>query len=468
MMAITLGQTSLQNFYLRTACTVDLGKNMSVCDRGVGEEFRAAEAASQVVVSGLNVSRSFVGCLLSTMVLMFVGPWSDCSGRRKPLLIMPLLGMTIMTMSVLILLIFPGAPTVVVLYAVQIPISIGGNFGLLSAAAFSHIGDVCHATGRDVTRTMGAHRAAIQVAQVVGAVSGPQLYRRLGFYGVFPLVLILQILSLIYIIWKVKDVRVNKENKVSVLDWRLPINAVKCLVRKREGHKRTIVFFMLIVAICDRMFLSADLLIGYMYFRYKFHMDDIWYGSFLAYKNTISFFGTLLILTVLKRRLNLSDEVVGALSCLSFVLTQFGLIIAASLVVVFATPLVGIIAQGSLVVHRPIINKQIQPTEQGKIFGILSAVESATQTLSSPLYSFLYSRTVKTMPDAWLIPGIAMGLLQATAYMLTRKLRFNTPKNPGEVPVTKNVPMKELHKTESEKPLKENQDSNTNSKEIKC
>lgn len=61
-----------------------------------------------------------------------------------------------------------------------------------------------------------------------------------------------------------------------------------------------------------------------------------------------------------------------------------------------------------------------------------------------------------------------MGLLQATAYMLTRKLRFNTPKNPGEVPVTKNVPMKELHKTESEKPLKENQDSNTNSKEIKC
>lgn len=83
-----------------------------------------------------------MGCLLSTMVLMFVGPWSDCSGRRKPLLIMPLLGMTIMTMSVLILLIFPGAPTVVVLYAVQIPISIGGNFGLLSAAAFSHIGDV--------------------------------------------------------------------------------------------------------------------------------------------------------------------------------------------------------------------------------------------------------------------------------------------------------------------------------------
>lgn len=67
-------------------------------------------------------------------------------------------------------------------------------------------------------------------------------------------------------------------------------------------------------------------------------------GSGLPYKisvgilcHVLTFSGTLLILTVLKRRLNLSDEVVGALSCLSFVLTQFGLIVAASLVVVFAS-----------------------------------------------------------------------------------------------------------------------------------
>lgn len=40
------------------------------------------------------------------------------------------------------MLTFPGASTVQVLYAVQIPISLGGNFGLLLAASFSYIGDV--------------------------------------------------------------------------------------------------------------------------------------------------------------------------------------------------------------------------------------------------------------------------------------------------------------------------------------
>lgn len=97
---------------------------------------------SQAIVTGVNISRSFVGALISTIVLLFLGPWSDCSGRRKPLLILPLLGMSVMTLSVLLMITFPGFSTVQVLYAVQIPMSLGGNFGLLLAAAFSYIGDV--------------------------------------------------------------------------------------------------------------------------------------------------------------------------------------------------------------------------------------------------------------------------------------------------------------------------------------
>ena len=34
MIAINLGQTSLQNFYLQTACTIDLGVDLAVCEKG--------------------------------------------------------------------------------------------------------------------------------------------------------------------------------------------------------------------------------------------------------------------------------------------------------------------------------------------------------------------------------------------------------------------------------------------------
>ncbi|XP_068624434.1 proton-coupled folate transporter-like isoform X2 [Battus philenor] len=382
-----------------------------------------------MVVSGVNISRSFVGCLLSTIVLLFVGPWSDCSGRRKPLLMTPLIGMSVMTTGVLLLLTFPGASTVQVLYVVQIPISLGGNFGLLLAASFSHVGDICHASGRDITRTMGSHRAAIQIAHVLGAVCGPLLYRYLGFYGVFPLVLLLQLASLLYVILVIKDVNVNDENKVSVFNWRLPLNAFQCLFRRRDGYKRTIILLMLIVALGDRMLLSAEVLLAYMFYRYKFQWDDVMFGSFIAYRNIVSFIGTLLILTVLKKRLRLSDEMVGVLSCTSYILATSGLVAASSTLVVFLLPLVGIIAQGSQVVQRPILNKQILPTEQGRIYSVLGALESATQTLSSPLYSLLYTKTVSTMPDAWLAPGIILVVFQLLSYAITKRLGIKTARD---------------------------------------
>ncbi|KAL4711406.1 hypothetical protein ACJJTC_016160 [Scirpophaga incertulas] len=449
VIAINLGQTSLQNFYLRTACTVDLEKNISICDRGVGEEFRAAEAESQILVSSINVSRSFIGSLISTVVLLFIGPWSDYSGRRKPLLIMPLVGMSVMTTGVLLMLIFPGANTVQVLYMVQIPISLGGNFMLLLAAAFSYIGDVCHATGRDVMRTMGTHRAAMQVAHVVGAVGGPLLYRKLGFYGVFSLVLLLQLSSLIYVLYVVKDVNVNKGNTVSAFHWKLPIKAVKCLVRKREGYKRTIILLMLVVALGDRVVLSAEVLLAYMFYRYKFHWDDIMFGGFLAYRNVISFAGTLLILMVFKRRFQLSDETVGSFCCISYALSQSGLVLATTTISAFIIPVIGIISQGSQVVQRPILNKQIQPNEQGKIYSVLGALESATQIFTSPLYSLLYSRTVSAHPDAWLYPGILLALLQMMGYLVTRNLSSkSTP--PIDIPVKRNIQMEPLHKIVTE------------------
>ncbi|KAF9406990.1 hypothetical protein HW555_012828 [Spodoptera exigua] len=436
MIAINLGQTSLQNFYLQTACTVDLGVDLEVCLKG------DMEAESQVVVSGVNVSRSFIGSLISTIILLFVGPWSDCSGRRKPLLILPLIGMSVMTTGVILMLIFPGASTVQVLYAVQLPISLGGNFGLLLAAAFSHIGDLCFATGRDVTRTMGTHRAAVQIAHVLGAVGGPLLYRTFGFFGVFPLVLFLQVSSLIYVIVAVKDVNVNRDNKVSVCNWKLPFNAVYCLVKPREGRKRTIIFLMLVVTLGDRMLLSAEVLIAYMYYRYKFHWSDVMFGSYLAYKNIVSFIGTLLILSILKRRLRLSDEMVGMLSCASYILATSGLIAATMTWCVFMLPLVGIIAQGSQVVQRPLLNKQILPTEQGKIYSVMGSLESAMQTMSSPLYSLLYTKTVATMPDAWLLPGIGLAFIQLFSYLITRKLRqsVDLKNNPTDLAETEKNP----------------------------
>lgn len=54
-----------------------------------------------------------------------------------------------------------------------------------------------------------------------------------------------------------KDVNVNRDNEVKVYNWRLPLNAVQCLVKKRNGSKRKIILLMLVVALGDRVLLSG-------------------------------------------------------------------------------------------------------------------------------------------------------------------------------------------------------------------
>lgn len=56
MLAINLYQTSAQNFYLRTACTVDLKFDPSICDKGVGEQFEAAE----VITTPIKLTTYFI------------------------------------------------------------------------------------------------------------------------------------------------------------------------------------------------------------------------------------------------------------------------------------------------------------------------------------------------------------------------------------------------------------------------
>jgi hypothetical protein len=66
MIAINLGQTSLQNLYLKTACTVDLGKDINICSRGVGEDFRVAE----VTTSQQCLIRQQIGTFLSYLIII--------------------------------------------------------------------------------------------------------------------------------------------------------------------------------------------------------------------------------------------------------------------------------------------------------------------------------------------------------------------------------------------------------------
>lgn len=80
----------------------------------------------------------------------------------------------------------------------------------------------------------------------------------------------------------------NTENKVSVFNWRLPFNAVQCLLKKRTGYKRAILMLMLIVALGDRMVLSGKNIMIVLRSGYKRNLYFM-IVFFKHYQATVSF-----------------------------------------------------------------------------------------------------------------------------------------------------------------------------------
>lgn len=97
---------------------------------------------SQQIIASLSVVSNFVGGVITCVVLLFLGPWSDSSGRRKPVIIIPIIGMMATSVGLLILQAFPKVSTAWAIYMEVLPLSFGGSNHLLMMATFSYLGDV--------------------------------------------------------------------------------------------------------------------------------------------------------------------------------------------------------------------------------------------------------------------------------------------------------------------------------------
>lgn len=60
---------------------------------------------------------------------------------------------------------------------------------------------------------------------------------------------------------------------------------------------------------------------------------------------------------------------------------------------------------------RSVISSVVANDEVGKLFALVTSLESLTPLIASPLYSRLYKATITTIPNAFNILSASLGLL---------------------------------------------------------
>lgn len=109
----------VQNLNLEKACRVNLGYNKTVCDAlRIRDTLHYAEQEVEIqkLVARMTGWKMAINSAVPCLLILFFGSWSDRHGKRKPCILIPLLGQIFMAFSLLLCVYFDRTPIEVAIF----------------------------------------------------------------------------------------------------------------------------------------------------------------------------------------------------------------------------------------------------------------------------------------------------------------------------------------------------------------
>lgn len=141
-----LSSLTTQNLNLQKACRVNLRLDDTVCygleNKNVSL-YANEEVQVQQLVADMLVWQTVIQSSIPCILVIFIGSWSDRNRKRKPCMLIPVLGELVRNVGLLLCVFYFSELKMEIAGLVEsIPTSIAGGLTVLYLAAFSHVGDI--------------------------------------------------------------------------------------------------------------------------------------------------------------------------------------------------------------------------------------------------------------------------------------------------------------------------------------
>lgn len=309
-----------QNINLKKACEVNLNYNTSVCDalaaRNKSGYDVTQEQNVQVLVALVNGYSSGLQAFLVCLTLMIIGSWSDKNHRRKPILMLPLIGDSVSAL-LLLLSLYKKWPIEFNIFAEAVPQGIAGGWYSFTAAIFTYINEDPDVKRRTIK--IGTTNVLVMFAFFTGTAAGGLLYASLDHHFIYLLVVIMHLLGVAYVYFKIDEIRHVQEKERSqrkrnalwdVCRLSHVKNTFKTIITKGGNERRKKILLLLIstwgnfgvfhgeciikisLGFCEfSCFFTGEKMLVYLYTRYRFGWSEVDYSIFMTYSFIISVIG---------------------------------------------------------------------------------------------------------------------------------------------------------------------------------
>ncbi|CAH1721866.1 unnamed protein product [Aphis gossypii] len=378
------------------------------------------EATAQHVVAPINGWKALVTQLVPIALAMAAGTWSDRHGRRRPLIVLPIVGQILAdALSLYCTVVWSVSPALTAT-AQAAALSLTGGPPMLFNGVNSYVAD----TTADEWRTVkyGMVGGTIAVGGILGMLVYGFVVVNVGFaaaYGV-SIGLGLAALALTFVFIDDDGARRRAEEAGDQLplyqDIVRAVNPLdvlgKCyrvLTKHRPGHGKLLL--CLVVFVCAPLTcvpLEGEMSVLYLYLRYKFQWNEVDFSVFNAYQLSVVLMGTLFALGILSYKFRMNDALIGTIASVFDLLAAVAFFLVSQSWQLFLVPPLELFRGAALALTSSIASKCVGSDELGSMNAVKLLMESTMKSGFLPLYNFIYNHTFESMPSAFFLISIVL------------------------------------------------------------
>lgn len=195
-----ISRFAMGNFNLDKACRVNLNFSSEICEALVSKRstnYSHYEKEVQTLISSIDIWKSILHTALPCMIIMFLGAWSDRTGKRKLCILLPIVGEIATSINNLInVYFFYEIPVQVTVFLETIFPAITGGWVTMFLGVFSYISDITSEQSR--TFRVGLVNFCMTAGLPIGIGMSGILLNRMGYYGIFSMTTALFSVVLLY------------------------------------------------------------------------------------------------------------------------------------------------------------------------------------------------------------------------------------------------------------------------------
>ncbi|CAK1603859.1 unnamed protein product [Parnassius mnemosyne] len=419
-----------QNFGLEKACRVNLNFTTEICDSLRSQNIESQneyERDTQKLFTSIMAWRTYLSTAIPCALALFIGSWSDITGRRKVFILIPIAGQMLVCIN--------GLLNTYFFYELRLEHFVliegllegfTGGWCISFVAIFSYISAIT--THETRTFRMGLVQFSFSVGFPVGMSISGIFLKNYGFYGCYGLSCGLHAANFIYNFIYLKDTaKIEDQRQVNVEGFRNFFRAFfdltnvketfKTIFKQGSNKRRVRIIILLVVVAILFGPVHGEIAVLYISTRYRFNWDEVKFSIFQTYNFVAHTIGTVFSLAVFNKYLGWHDSVLGIISCLSKILGSFVYCFALNEKIFFLAPLVDILNGTSLLAFRSILLKLVSLDELGKVNSIFELTENLMPLVYVPLYIKTYAATMEVLPGAVFLLGASMNLPAICAFI---------------------------------------------------